>query len=371
MGLHWAIPALQSLMPDNLFETIQNTQVDPHRPTKDTDRLPFVNGRTGELIGEIKSDKFYRLRRDKFRTLLLDGLDVRWGKAVQEITYSSDGSTVTAKFADGTQDSGSLVVASDGPHSTIRTLLVGEEKAQVTPTDFATTMCFTKHTRERALFLRAEPHHPLYQVAPHPNGCFGWLSLHDGDDVEHPENWTFFHYISFREGRDVPNNRTMAEHVAHQKELASHFVDPFKSVFEWMPDDANVWYGKLRQWDPSEPDHKWDNRGGRITLAGDAAHPMTFQRGQGLNHAIMDSFQLYQAIEKFWSQGQFSPEQRAEAITAYETEMVARGGEEVRLSEANSVAMHDWEKVMQSPSWNKGMHVENKPKPVPRTEVAA
>ena len=44
------------------------------------------------------------------------------------------------------------------------------------------------------------------------------------------------------------------------------------------------------------------------------------------------------------------------AIAAYENEMRPGGGEEVRLSEANSIAMHDWEKVTQSPSVNKGMH---------------
>lgn len=32
------------------------------------------------------------------------------------------------------------------------------------------------------------------------------------------------------------------------------------------------------------------------------------------------------------------------------------GAEEVRLSEANTIAMRDWEKVMQSPSVKNGMH---------------
>ena len=355
MGCHWAIPALQYMMPDSFLSRIQYTQTDPSVPTGDADRLPFINGKTGEHIGEIKSSKFYRLRRDKFRALLLEGVDVRWGKAVSDVTYSADGNTVTVHFSDGTNDTGTMLIASDGPHSTVRKLLVGAEKAEVTPTDFATSMCFTKHTREQALFLRAHPHHPLYQVAPHPNGYFGWLSLHDGDDVDHPENWTFFHYISYREPRDVPNNKSMV-----QKELASTFCEPFKSVFDWMPSDHEIWYGKLRQWDPSEPDHKWNNQDGRITLAGDAAHPMTFQRGQGLNHAIMDAYQLCKTLEKLWDSGDFSVKERAAAMNDYETEMIPRTGEEVRLSEANSVAMHDWEKVMQSPSMNKGMNVEHK-----------
>ena len=358
MGIHWAVPALHALMPDELLARIQDTQTDPNIPTKDSDQLPFINGQTGELIGEIKSAKFYRLRRDKIRALLREGIDVRWGKAISDITYSADGGKVTAHFMDGSEDTGNLLIACDGPHSTVRTHLVGAEKAKVIPIDYATTMCFTKHTREHALFLRSKPHHSLYQVAPHPNGCLGWLSLHDGDDAEHPENWVFYHYISFREPRHTTNDRTNDEYVAQQKALAKDFTEPFHSVFEWMPDNHPVWHGKLRQWDPSTPDHKWENYNGRITLAGDAAHPMTFQRGQGLNHAIMDAFNLCEGVQKFWNGGDFKAEQRALAIAQYEEEMIARSGEEVRLSEKNVIAMHDWELVMQSPSMKKGMHVK-------------
>lgn len=336
---------------------LQDTQVDPHVPTTEGDRLPMHNGATGELIREIKSCKFYRLRRDKFRDLLLQGIHVHWGKCLSGITYSQDGHRVTAKFADGTEETGSMLIGCDGPHSVVRTLLVGPEEAKVTPIDFASTMCFTKHTRDHALLLRAQPHHPLYQVAVHPAGYCAWLSLHDGDDVDHPENWTFFHYISFPEPKDLQNTRSNAGLVAQQKELAKHFVDPWKSVFEWMPDDHPVWYGKLRNWDPSLPPHQWYNNRGRVTLAGDAAHPMTFQRGQGLNHAIMDAFTVCNAIKAFWNSDDLLWS-RAQAVAEYEIEMIARGAEEVRLSEGNTVAVHDWRKIMESPSLKKGMTID-------------
>jgi 2-polyprenyl-6-methoxyphenol hydroxylase-like FAD-dependent oxidoreductase len=357
MGLHWALPALRDLVPEELIGNLQMTQVDPHVPTGDADRLPMRNGATGELIKGIQSSKFYRLRRDKFRALLLQGIPVRWGKCLSGIEYSADGHTVTAKFTDGAAETGRILIGCDGPHSVVRSLLVGPENARVTPIDFASTMCFTKHTRDHALFLRAEPHHPLYQVAIHPAGYCAWLSLHDGDDVDHPENWTFFHYISFPEPRDFQNNRSNEALVAHQKELARNFVDPWKSVFEWMPDDHPVWYGKLRNWDPSLPGHQWENHLGRVTLAGDAAHPMTFQRGQGLNHAIMDAFTVHKAVKAFWfSDG--SLESRANAVVDYEAEMIARGGEEVRMSEANTMAVHNWGKIMESPSVKTGMRLE-------------
>lgn len=233
-------------MPDDFVARIQGTQVDPNIPTSDADRLPFINGQTGERIGEIKSRVSYRLRRDKFHKLLMEGLDIKWEKSLTDIIYSADETKATARFADGTKDTGSLSVASDGTHSTVRELLVGAEKVKVTPTDFATTMCFTKHSRERALFLLSTPFRPLYQVAPHPNGYFGWLSLHDDDDVDHPEKWTFFQYISYPEPRNVENNKSMAGHLAYQKELAKEFCDPFRSFFEWTPADSSFWYGKLR-----------------------------------------------------------------------------------------------------------------------------
>ena len=348
-------------MPDDFNARIQGIQTDPHVPASDADRVPVINGQTGERMGEIKSKKIYRLRRDKFRKLLMEGLDIRWGKALTNIAFSKDEREITASFADGTEDTGMLLVGSDGEYSMVRELLVRDENAKVTPTDFAATMCFSKHSRERALFLRAKPFHPLYQVAPHPDGYFAMLSLHDGDDLEHPENWTFFHYISYPEPRNVANNKSAAEHLAFQKELAKEFCDPFRSVFEWTPDDSPVWYTKMQKWDPSKQKHGWLNHDGRITLAGDAAHLMTFQRGQGLNHALQDSYELCRRIKFFWDYGSLiSVDRRAAMITAYENEMRRRGGKQVRLSEANGVAVHDWEKVMQSPSVNMGAHVPSK-----------
>lgn len=188
--MHWAIPCLRELIPEELFSTIEAAQVDPRWPISENDRLELKNGSTGELIKSVDSSKFYRLRRDKFRRMLLQGIKVCWGTELTGIEYSDDGRTVAVYFSDGTKDVGSLVVGTDGPHSRVRQLLVGEDNARVEPTEFATTMCFTQHTREHALFLRAPPHHPLYQVGAHPQGTFAWLSLHDGEDPDHPENWT-------------------------------------------------------------------------------------------------------------------------------------------------------------------------------------
>ena len=356
MGLHWAAPLMRSLIPEELYDKIQTTQVDPRTPTKDVDVLHFYNGATGEVLSTPEIPNFYRLRRSKIRRLLMEGLNIHEGIAITAVSFSEDGSSVTASFSDGTTDTGSLLIGTDGPHSTVRSLLVGAEKARCEPIDFAATMCFTHLPRDKALFLRSPPYHPLFQCAPHPEGYFAWLGLHDATDPD-PETWTLFHYISYPEPRDRIIQRTPAEYVAHQKELAKKFADPFRSAFEWMPDDTTtIWNGKMQHWDPGEKGHQWDNHDGRTTLAGDAAHPMTFQRGQGLNHAVKDAYNLANAIAKMSKPDTgISHAERKQYIDEYEKEMIERGGEEVRLGEMNSKMLHDWEKVMHSPVMQKGL----------------
>jgi 2-polyprenyl-6-methoxyphenol hydroxylase-like FAD-dependent oxidoreductase len=77
---------------------------------------------------------------------------------------------------------------------------------------------------------------------------------------------------------------------------------------------------------------------------------MTYQRGQGLNHSVTDAGKLCEAIVKIQA-----GEDRRTAITAFEKEMVERGGTEVRDGTANTMMLHDWERVKQSPLFTKGM----------------
>jgi hypothetical protein len=93
------------------------------------------------------------------------------------------------------------------------------------------------------------------------------------------------------------------------KERSKVYCDPWKSAFEWVPEDQPCWYFDLAVWDPSLPAHNWDNKNGRVTLAGDAAHPMTYRRFflSVLNSA--DSFRTRSGFESLdhrcWKTGRF------------------------------------------------------------------
>lgn len=68
---------------------------------------------------------------------------------------------------------------------------------------------------------------------------------------------------------DVPPGSR--ERLENMKQRASHFAEPFRSAILAVPGDTPVTEIKLGDW----PCLGWDNQGGIVTLAGDAAHAMT------------------------------------------------------------------------------------------------
>jgi 2-polyprenyl-6-methoxyphenol hydroxylase-like FAD-dependent oxidoreductase len=72
-------------------------------------------------------------------------------------------------------------------------------------------------------------------------------------------------------------------------------------------------------------------------------------RGQGLNHCIADIFNLLTALTSL------SPTTSlADAITAYDAELVKRGSDEVETSRKNALLVHDFERFMESPVLKQG-----------------
>lgn len=352
MGLHWGAPILKSLTPDGQFDKkVQSLQVDPHVPTKELDDLIWLKGDSGERLATITFGPFYRLRRSKLRDLLSQDLDIQYGKHLQNITYAEDGQSVTAHFTDGSTTTGSLLVGADGARSTTRSLLLGTELGAINHIPYCATFIQQRFTSEQALYLRS--FHPLFLASANPNNTFAFFGMHDASDSNDPSSWTFFFYISWRsslEDQRATKHWTDAQRVKQQKELAKNFCDPWKSALEWTPDDASAWYLGLTDWDPGAEGHRWNNHNGLVTLVGDACHPMTYQRGQGLNHSVTDAGKLRDALVKIQENGN-----RAESINHFEEEMIKRGGTEVRDGTANTEMLHDWERIKESPLFKKGM----------------
>lgn len=102
--------------------------------------------------------------------------------------------------------------------------------------------------------------------------------VHDIPDRERPETWTWRPSITFRsEGSDRMTDPAEVRKAWNEK--SETLTEPFRSALLSLPDDAVIWCERLSQW----PTIEWDNKHGSVTLAGDAAHPMTYRKDDSLS----------------------------------------------------------------------------------------
>ena len=135
---------------------------------------------------------------------------------------------------------------------------------------------------------------------------------------------------------------------ALQEEAAEAFAGEFRTAWLSIPEGTAVPANRISVWEPKavgEAEYV-----GRVVLVGDAAHAMSFHRGQGLNHGINDAVTLCREL----ADAAVGAKTVRDAVLSYEQEMVGRAGEEVRISKANTEMMHDWERLKDSPFMQRG-----------------
>lgn len=265
----------------------------------------------------------------------------QYDHTLTDIEYTSSG--VTAVFANGTTASGSLIIGADGPKSAVRSLLLGPDSDAVPLEQIIhANTAYSPGTAERALFLRAL--HPVWAMVMSP-GMFSFYSIQDTHSSADPSSWVFQVACGWLGSKDA--SQTPADRVKEIKERAQNLPEPFRSAIMWIPDDQDLTYDTISYW-ASKP---WDTRGGRVTLAGDAAHPMPPHRGQGLNHAIQDAFNLVKLLGRV-----AGGEAELGEIQECSEEVAKRGAEEVEVSKQNAFMTLDWERLKESPVFKQALN---------------
>lgn len=184
--------------------------------------------------------------------------------------------------------------------------------------------------------------------ANHPAGYWLFVAIQDVPDPDKPETWVFQLQTTWKKSTEPDLAEEDVASLEKHWERAKTFGEPFKSANLWLPEGTKLNVNKMAYWIPID----WDTRGGRIMIAGDAGHPMTFHRGQGLNHGIADAAN----ITKLMAAVKAGAKNQDDAVREYMDEMVARAGEECKMSVVNTEMMHDWDRMMQSPFFKKGGH---------------
>ncbi|KAK5122589.1 hypothetical protein LTR85_003852 [Meristemomyces frigidus] len=344
MALHWGLPLIEQMLPVHLAARLREAYVDP---SLDFDEYPnngtrMFNGVTGELIKEMKLEgRFVRVSRRKLRALCSEGVDVKYGHSLEHL--STRGDEVVATFTNGGKSTGTMLVGADGGRSVVRNELFGQAKGAAAPLQtIHINIVFSYPTAEQARFVRSA--HPVFSLAI-GKAFFILVSIQDVPDPNRPETWRFQLIMSWP---GVPDKQaTNAERHKEVKAQGAQLAEPFKSAILWIPDGVDVAYQDIGIWEPE----RWDTQGGRVTLAGDAAHSMPPHRGQGLNHAIQDAFNFVEAAKRV----QAGEIEQTESIQQYSDEVAERGAKEVRISKQSAFMSMHVDQVMESAFFKHGI----------------
>ncbi|KAH8730798.1 hypothetical protein GQ44DRAFT_812205 [Phaeosphaeriaceae sp. PMI808] len=331
--LGWARPYLFDMLPDDLSAQINSCQVDPYVDCAaiGEDRIVIYNGQSREEAFAFPTPKAREINIRKLRILCAEQLDVRYGKRFSRYAVVENGG-VKVFFEDGSIDEGDMVVGIDGAMSKVRQCLLGR-KADMDVLPFALMNFNASYTVDQARFIK-DRLHPLVDIAIHPAGHYIRINILDMPSQDDPTKWTF-QILSTWPLKLVEDHDNETDRLKRLKKHAREdgWAEPYRSAIEWIPDSTEVLKDQLKIW-KTVP---WDNQGGRVTLCGDAAHAMTFHRGQGANNAFYSAHCLVETL-KAVQRGDMTLQN---GITAYDESIWKRGANEVQISKAQTFFTHD------------------------------
>jgi salicylate hydroxylase len=240
-------------------------------------RIQFHHWQTGEIFYEHPMGDWYRDRfgtpflgvhRADFHQVLLDRFDraPRLGHRCVAVREFPDG--VELEFADGTTDRADIVVGADGLRSTVREQVSGADEAVFSGMSCLRGLVPTAKVDggdQFGLTFFLGPHRHLVAYPVRRGEFINFVAYVPG-----PE-WTLESWSA----RSSPAEAVAAFEGWH--DIVTGLLGHAEEVGRWALYDR-------------EPLRTWGTE--RVTLLGDAAHPMLPHAGQGSNQAIEDAYVL-------------------------------------------------------------------------------
>lgn len=309
MTLHWGSTHINNCLPPELSARFSEAYADSSLSPDATSGLPVYNGKTGELILEMVGEKPMRVSRKKMRNLFMEGINVQYGKSVVSCGVIEDekdenNGRVRVNFADRTDALGDVVVGCDGAKSVVRENIVGVEAAQLKVVPLSMFNFTQKFPAEFSKDLRSR--NPLFITSIHPDhGTMFWLSseatlisfplfalrfafrtnsagrfadlsvVQDVPDPSAPETWTYQVLMSWINNPLPYSENKYEARMKFFKKRAEEWAEPWRTAGRLVKEDTQIPMDAGTYWEKAK---KWDNRQGRLTISGDASHPMTSRR---------------------------------------------------------------------------------------------
>ncbi|WP_322770024.1 NAD(P)/FAD-dependent oxidoreductase [Frankia sp. Cr1] len=318
--------ALRQCLPPRLYELYRATA----SPAPTGDFVLFTSTLKVIFRKPLPPAVGVAVNRQTLREILLGGLGdvVQFGREYLRYEARPDG-LVDAHFADGTVETGRLLVGADGTNSAVRAQLVPDAEFDdfgrsiygktpiaadlraAVPPEFLTGMPRAKDTQGVTLgvgaFIKTEPFDqatarlaPEVRLSQVPDYLRWTLSLRDRP-VSGRQFWA-------AHGPDL-------QHIA--QDLIANWHPALRAVVEQADASATFPFGFFC----ARPIQPWVEPA--ITLLGDAIHTMTPGRGEGANTALRDAALLTEVLRRATT----CSTTFTEAKRHYETEMLHYGFE--------------------------------------------
>jgi len=227
------------------------------KPLSETDLGP---------IGERLGAPTIGIHRADLQRVLADVVGSALKLDAAYVGHTADSKGVTARFADGHEERGDLLIGADGIHSVVRDQLFGPEKLR-----------YAGYTAWRGVARIDRPEVPLghTMLAIGRGSEFGYLPIGGGRTY-------WFCTARAPEGATDPEGQRKAGLL----ERFAEWYAPIPAVIE-ATDEAAILRNDIVDRPPTK---RWGV--GRVTLLGDAIHPTTPHLGQGAAMAIESAFVL-------------------------------------------------------------------------------
>ncbi|KAI8063775.1 hypothetical protein BC940DRAFT_335697 [Gongronella butleri] len=343
-GWHW----LKRVLSDAQIAAMPRTAVvDVAHP--DASIFTIIDFATGEKVVQLPPVKpegeplSYRINRRRFRSWLIDNLDkddIVWGKRLEGYTLLDGNDGVEARFDDGTTVRGAMLVGADGVRSKVCEQLLGNEvfakETIVNPVEVLVCVRWVSAAEW-------DPVEKMYsQVCMgYGRGTCVFSTLNDIDHENHPERP--FQVLCSVSNFDVPKETIGATDEEKINTAKQWLVDgqmvvdnPIINLVRNMSlaNGVEIHHLTVRERVPNHDILKATD--GRVTVIGDACHPMTMYRGEGGNHAVMDAVLLANAL----AEAKKKQAPLTDAIQPFLSETIPRGVEAVEQSSEAARLMH-------------------------------
>lgn len=304
-GVGLQLAAVKALKRIGLLEPILEIGSQP------LEALELRSHRSGRLLGRLP-------QREVGKDVGLFGVNVHRGDLLATLAgaagdvvrlgaecvgFEQDEHGITARFADGREERGALLIGADGLHSTVRRQLHGDTELRYS--GYAVWRAMPEFQDDRV--TDAYPHQ-----AVGPGGGFGL----------HPLGERMYWFASMARPEGAADDPQGRKHEL--RELFGGWYDPIPAVIEATPEEA-IFRGDIYDRKPLD---RWGT--GRVTLLGDAGHATTPAMGQGAGMTIEDAAVLAEELSLDSNLGDAARVDAA--LRAYEGRRLPRTAKIVNMS---------------------------------------